>query len=94
MEPDDYKDAHVRYFIRSVGLLKGWNKEGCSTDHWRLPYKGRSGLPLMRSFNSDCSLITHFRVRVTLWLAVYCQSVHLGTKPLEAHDQRFIFFFK
>jgi hypothetical protein len=23
MEPDDYKDAHVRYFIRSVGLLKG-----------------------------------------------------------------------
>jgi hypothetical protein len=29
-------------------------------------------------------------VRVTLRLAVYRQSVRLGTKPLEDHDQRFL----
>jgi hypothetical protein len=29
------------------------------------------------------------RVRVTLRLAVYRQSVHLGDKPLENHDQQF-----
>jgi hypothetical protein len=31
------------------------------------------------------------RVRVTLRLAVYCQSVRLGAKPLETHDQSFVF---
>jgi hypothetical protein len=31
------------------------------------------------------------RVRVILQLAVYCQSVPLGTKPLETHKQ-YIFF--
>jgi hypothetical protein len=31
------------------------------------------------------------RVRVTLRLAVYRQSVHLGHKPLEDHDQHFFF---
>jgi hypothetical protein len=30
------------------------------------------------------------RVRVTLRLAVYRQSVRLGAKPPEVHDQRFI----
>jgi hypothetical protein len=31
------------------------------------------------------------RFRVTLRLAVYCQSVRLGAKTLEEHDQRFFF---
>jgi hypothetical protein len=31
------------------------------------------------------------RVKVTLRLAVYRQSVHLGVKPLESHDHRFFF---
>jgi hypothetical protein len=31
------------------------------------------------------------KVGVTLRLAVYRQSVHLGVKPLETHDQRFLF---
>jgi hypothetical protein len=31
------------------------------------------------------------KVKVTLRLAVYCQSVRLGDKPLETHDQRFFF---
>jgi hypothetical protein len=30
-------------------------------------------------------------VRVTLRLGVYRQSVRLGVKPLETHDQRFFF---
>jgi hypothetical protein len=37
------------------------------------------------------SLLFKVRVRVTLRLAVYRQSVLLGVKPLENHDQRFIF---
>jgi hypothetical protein len=28
---------------------------------------------------------------VTLWLAAYCQSVHLSIKPLEDHDQKLSF---
>jgi hypothetical protein len=32
------------------------------------------------------------KVKVTLRLAVYGQSVYLGVKPLETHDQRFFFF--
>jgi hypothetical protein len=31
------------------------------------------------------------RVRVTLRLAIYRQTISLGTKPLEAHKQRFFF---
>lgn len=42
------------------------------------------------------SLLCDSRLRltltVTLWLAVYCQSVHLGTKLLEAQYQWFSFF--
>jgi hypothetical protein len=30
-------------------------------------------------------------VKVTLQLAVFCQSVHPGNKPLEIHDQSFLF---
>jgi hypothetical protein len=37
------------------------------------------------------SVCTRLRVRVTLRLAVYHQSVRLGAKPLETHDQYFIF---
>jgi hypothetical protein len=32
------------------------------------------------------------KVKVTLWLAVYLQSVHLGVKPLETHSQRSFIF--
>jgi hypothetical protein len=31
------------------------------------------------------------KLKVTLWLAVYRQSVRLGVKRLETHDQRFFF---
>jgi hypothetical protein len=44
--------------------------------------------------NSWCQLTLNqlLRVRITLRLAVYRQSVRLGVKPLEIHDQRIIFF--
>jgi hypothetical protein len=38
------------------------------------------------SHYTDSELVT-----VTLRLAVYCQSVRLGDKPLENHDQNFYF---
>jgi hypothetical protein len=41
--------------------------------------------------NSDISVRVRVRVRVTLRLAVYCQSFHLGDKPLETHTINFIF---
>jgi hypothetical protein len=31
------------------------------------------------------------RVRVAVWLAIYCQSVRLGDKPLETYDKNFYF---
>jgi hypothetical protein len=37
------------------------------------------------------SLNYSLRVRVTLRLQVYCQSVRRGVRPLEAHDQNFFF---
>jgi hypothetical protein len=45
----------------------------------------------MQTWAAGYALINYSRVRVTLRLAVYCQSVCLGTKHLEALDQ--IFFF-
>jgi hypothetical protein len=44
MEPGDYQDTPVRkipHFIWSVGLLKGWNREGWTIDHWKSQCKGR-----------------------------------------------------
>jgi hypothetical protein len=40
---------------------------------------------------TSSSVRVRVRVRVTLRLAVYRQSVRLGDKPLETHDQKFYF---
>jgi hypothetical protein len=60
-----------------------------------MPYKSRG------KDQTDCSPwssilgvrheanIVRVRVRVTLWLAVYCQSVRLGAEPLKTHGQNF-----
>jgi hypothetical protein len=40
---------------------------------------------------STRSRIAQVKVKVTLKLAVYRQSVRLGAKPLETHDQRLFF---
>jgi hypothetical protein len=52
-------------------------------------------LPFLLSYSTNCQLRTlpqfylSERVRVTLRLAVYCQKVRLGVRPLETHDQYF-----
>jgi hypothetical protein len=63
---------------------------------------GRSGKFLLALFSTVIlgfkSNVTHghillsqVEVKVTLRLAVYRQSLHLGVKPLETHEQRFFF---
>jgi hypothetical protein len=54
-------------------------------------HKLASHLRVHRTFTIKTLLLstTTVRVRVTLRLAVYCQSVPLGGKPLETHDQYF-----
>jgi hypothetical protein len=53
------------------------------------------GMPTLQNstqFSNVCSLISVVqRVRVTVRLAVYRQSVHLGAEPLETHGQKFFF---
>jgi hypothetical protein len=41
--------------------------------------------------NNHQTVKVKVKVKVTLWLAVYRQSVSLGVKPLETHDQNFFF---
>jgi hypothetical protein len=50
-------------------------------------------LDLSFSGPSAVGHMTKIKVKVTLRLAVYRQSVRLGAKLLEAHDQRFIITF-
>jgi hypothetical protein len=50
-----------------------------------------TGMPISSSFQFMRAATVRVRVRVTLRLAVYRQSVHLGDKPLETHDQNFYF---
>jgi hypothetical protein len=44
-----------------------------------------------KHFSMKCSAKVKVKVKVTLRLAVYRQSVHLGVKPLENHYQTFFF---
>jgi hypothetical protein len=44
VESGDCQDAPIiktKHVIRSVGLLKGWNRGGCTIDHWKSRCKGR-----------------------------------------------------
>jgi hypothetical protein len=65
---------HYTQVLRQYRLYKA--------DHAYLTY-----LMLQRHLSRD--LWVWVKVRVTLRLAVYRQSVHLGVKLLETHDQRF-----
>jgi hypothetical protein len=56
-------------------VLAGWRLSHTNLLLFKLPYEGS---PVVR-------------VRVTLRLAVYRKSVHLGAKPLESHDQKYFF---
>jgi hypothetical protein len=58
------------------------------------PFSGFSKCPqpqLPASHFAQLQLRFKAKVRVTLWLAVYRQSVRLGDKLLETHDHRFFF---
>jgi hypothetical protein len=64
----------------------------CSLLHLTASHKIKSStLQLLncleRRFATDCKVNVEFTSR----LAVYPQSVHLGVKPLETHNQRFLF---
>jgi hypothetical protein len=51
-------------------------------------YSSQSVLTAEASLHSASRSTTDCKVKVTLRLAVYRQSVRLGTRPLETHDQR------
>jgi hypothetical protein len=58
MEPGDYQDtplSQILHFIRSVGLLQSWNKEGCTIDHDDPGASAGQGLSLIHSFNPGLS---------------------------------------
>jgi hypothetical protein len=51
---------------------------------------GHSALPLeLCNLTAQAKVKVKVKVKVTLRLAVYRQSVRLGVKPLETHDQIF-----
>jgi hypothetical protein len=58
-----------------------------SCDSWLKFFLDGGSFPIESFFEVKVKV----RVRVTLRLTVYCQSVHLDARPLETHDQRFIF---
>jgi hypothetical protein len=60
MESGDSQDAPVSkilHFIWSVWLLKGWNKGGCTADHWKSGWKGRSRLTPHACIRSSVILV-------------------------------------
>jgi hypothetical protein len=54
------------------------------------PSTHRATVDIFKSASKWGLILSRVRVRVTLWLVVYRQSVCLGAKPLEAHDQIFL----
>jgi hypothetical protein len=49
----------ILHFIEGIGLLMGWNRGGCTTDHWRSQCKGQSR-PTPYTFN-------HFKWHTQFW---------------------------
>jgi hypothetical protein len=89
MEPGDYWDAHVSkilHFIQSIGLLKGWNRGWCTTDHWRPQCKGQSRPtlyafihPFIHSFVRSFMIPKYF-LRKLWWLGnkMLCKYLYLS----------------
>jgi hypothetical protein len=65
--------------------------------HWITHSKYRCTTARVKSllhtlpYRTACHYLLRVRVRLTLRLAVYRQSVRLGTKPLEDHEKKFYF---
>jgi hypothetical protein len=59
--------------------------------HWLETVSYLTLLQMSSSQLLGYNCLTSIRVQITLWLAVFCQSVHFGDKPLETHNQNFYF---
>jgi hypothetical protein len=57
-----------------------------SSGHTAVPWE-------LRNSSQVIKVKVKVKVKVTLRLAVYRQTVRLGVKPLETHDQIFFLFF-
>jgi hypothetical protein len=88
MEPGDYQDAPIRvskilHFIRSVGLLDGWNRGGCTIDLERSQCKGwfrTTPYSFFHSFHLSLPLVTVWCIVATeIWkgFKLYSKSCHL-----------------
>jgi hypothetical protein len=69
------------YYCQTVAVLLMWGSLSLSLSDERM------GLSF--TIAAHCLLGVSFKVKVTLRLAVYRQSVRLGVKPFEIHDQTF-----
>jgi hypothetical protein len=74
----------------SLHCLVTSSNSGCSSASRLTSSQGGDHFP-PTSYSSNCHLVVRVRVRlrVTLRLAVYRQSVCLGAKPLETHCQNY-----
>jgi hypothetical protein len=70
--------SHMKFSFHSCTLAINFQLLSLLNYHWLLPPETPSIL-----------LSVKVKVIVTLWRAVYRQSVCLGVKPLETHNQRF-----
>jgi hypothetical protein len=91
---DGWRDNHVLIFYTNIYCRYTEHTNELQLDDlkvagWSIPF-ARLALRVSSSLSVVCWV--KVKVKVTLRLAVYRQSVRLGVKPLETHDQ--IFFFQ
>jgi hypothetical protein len=79
--PSNCVDRIIRIIcLESHGLLSLWSVK-----------RETAGFVWSVAAIVNTAIIRHQYESVTLWLAVYRQSIRLGAKPLEAHDRSFSF---
>jgi hypothetical protein len=90
------KDVVVASSRYSPGICQAWLRKDTQTLTQSSTYPGRISLEYefktllpTQTIRSKSQKTVRVRVRVNLRLAVYRQSVGLGDKPLETHDQQF-----
>jgi hypothetical protein len=77
--------------LRLAPFLTGLRVSSLPLTDLALIYESLTSELRITNAEDDSRLKNHFRIRVgvTLRLAVYRQSVHLGAEPLETHGQNF-----
>jgi hypothetical protein len=92
-------NSHILQFTRThwslLSLLCLHQSSGNGFQRWTLPFPRVHELsrPQLQQLLTNWLTDSELRVRFTLRLVVYHQSVHLSAKPLNAHNQRFFFFY-